>query len=216
MTSLLLIGDVHGKLDKWQQILLGSKKDFNIQVGDVGLGFRKNGKWIDTDWLRSNDFWIHGNHDSYDKCLGAKGFLGRFGMFKPLARTAGVFFVSGADSIDREGRTEGIDWWANEELSYAECIQCLDLYKQVKPSYVISHDCPFEIAKRIKEVLGHNGFSHLSVSLSRTRSLLQNMFEYHQPNEWFFGHWHKSWSEEVKGCRFTCLNELETHNLTVE
>lgn len=53
----------------------------------------------------------------------------------------GVSFVSlgGANSIDRYGRTEGINWWGEEQISYG------DVYRTVEGGHAdifISHDCP--------------------------------------------------------------------------
>ena len=36
------------------------------------------------------------------------------------------------------------------------------------------------------------------------------MFEYHRPDVWIFGHWHRSASAVVDGTRFQCLGELRT------
>lgn len=53
----------------------------------------------------------------------------------------GVSFVSlgGAHSIDRYTRTEGINWWAGEQISYADVMRTA---AEGHADIFISHDCP--------------------------------------------------------------------------
>ncbi len=116
-------------------------------------------------------------------------------------------------------RQIGIDYWPNEELSYRECEQALELYKQTKPKIVVSHECP----ANINEVININNFD---IGPSRTAQLLQLMLNAHAPNMWIFGHWHRNMrfyydgvgktlkgieynhGKLARGTSFICLGEL--------
>lgn len=204
-----IYGDQHGKHEEWQKLILTSNADCHIGIGDCGVGFRKKGGWINTQWLPNNCFWLHGNHDSPAKCVGQKGYLGRYGVIQDF------FFVSGAESIDRNHRTPYVDWWPDEELLPHECDAAFEIYKELKPDYVLSHDAPLSICEKLKEAVGGNGFDHIPLKASITRTLLQRMFEFHQPKAHIFCHWHTSFQAKVGNTQFICLNELETYEMEI-
>jgi Icc-related predicted phosphoesterase len=111
--------------------------------------------------------------------------------------------VRGAESIDKHIRIEGLDWFANEELSYSEQLEAFDEYIKVKPEIVVSHDCPQSVMEKL---FGYP-------EKSQTRTMLEMMFQEHQPQLWVFGHHHRSKDVQINGTRFVCLNELETMTL---
>ena len=200
MPNIVFIGDVHGLMDKYQRLLLKFMEP-TIQIGDMGVGFRKNGAWITTDFLDSKDRWFHGNHDDPSMCEKEKGYLGRFGV-----TPEGVFFVSGAFSVDAFYRKAGIDWWPNEQLNYGEMEEALDLYKATKPDIVATHDCPRSM---YQFMLNKIGKPQGPLYENSTSHALEAMFNFHQPKVWVFGHWHTSIDQQIGDTRFICLNELE-------
>ena len=190
--GLLVIGDVHGLVDKYWKILQ-KHKGMSIQVGD--FGFKQQHEWH----LKNIDFTQHtinfGNHDDYTY------------LYQPhscsnwsYAYESKLMTVRGAYSVDKAYRTENVDWWTNEELNYEEMQQAIDFYTFNKPKIMITHDCP-------QEVRQHLFYIH---EKSITTNGLQVMFEQHQPDLWIFGHHHKSENEVINGTRFICLAELET------
>lgn len=190
---MIVIGDVHGKINKYHQMIrrYGCK---TIQVGDFGFKLHHNWhlKNVDSDNHKIN----FGNHDDYNY-LHSKHSLGDYSYFD------GIMTVRGAYSIDRWLRTEGLDWWCNEELSYADMQNAIDFYVDKKPDVMITHDCPRSIRKQVFNI--HEK--------SITSDGLQAMFESHQPKLWIFGHHHKDMSEIIDGCRFICLDELSVYNV---
>lgn len=196
--NLTIIGDVHGKISKYKEIT--DKCDFSICVGD--FGFKE--KW---DWHREN-VWNYGlnphyinigNHDWIDVLEEDRleyACTGNFNYFQDFK----IFTIRGAESIDKHLRTEGVDWFANEELNYQEQLEAFDFYVKVKPKIVISHDCPQAIAHSLFGI----------PNKSQTRQMLQAMFDEHKPDLWVFGHHHKSKDVNILGTRFVCLAELET------
>ena len=179
-SPLLIIGDVHGKINEYWKILQKcDKRYYSIQVGD--FGFSKQHEWH----LNNIDYSQHqinfGNHDDYTY-LDKPHSLSNWSI-----STSGLMTVRGAYSVDKAYRTENVDWWANEELNYEEMQRAIDSYISNKPKIMITHDCPHE-----------------------ARQSLFGITENHQPELWVFGHHHKSKNEVINGTRFICLAELET------
>lgn len=201
--KLTIIGDVHGKIDRYKEII--DKCDFSICVGD--FGFKKEWDWLETNRKDKNGIQSHyvnmGNHDYIPYCKYHTSCLGNH-----TNNRAGIFTVRGAESIDKHLRTEGLDWFPNEELNYQEQLKAFDKYVKVKPRIVISHDCPQSVLESIFKM----GWTY---GKSQTRTMLENMFQEHRPEYWFFGHHHESKDTVIRGTRFICLAELETFEITV-
>lgn len=196
------IGDVHGKFPQYKHILnLGFP---TVQVGDMGVGFlRPGGKWSRNPphytMIETDGKFIRGNHDNPKVCREHSQCITDGAVHDD------IMYIGGALSIDREWRTEGYDWWSDEELSTAELCGLCDVYQIVKPRIMVTHDCPESIAHQL---FGVNGVLKFNFP-SRTRQALQSMLEIHQPKVWVFGHWHKSRDVVIDGTRFVCLAELE-------
>lgn len=205
MTTVRLIGDVHGKFSRYREII--RDVPFSIQVGDMGVGFRgyRHGelKWLTNPpydaMAEGRNLFIRGNHDNPDVCSRHDFWIADGTLVD------GIYCLGGAVSIDRMWRTEGLDWWADEECSYADLERMIDEYAAIKPEIVVTHDCPESIANQMLATFNKKKFE----DGSRTRQALERMFHLHQPHEWYFGHWH--WSLQFKSGRtlFRCLNELE-------
>ena len=193
---MLVIGDVHGKVNQYYKLINKHKPNESIQLGD--FGFKKKHDWF----LKEMDITKHkimfGNHDYYpylDKEHSLKDF-----SFNPQYN---LMTIRGAFSVDRVSRTEGLDWFANEEISYGDWYPIMDEYELRKPEIVISHDCP--------QYMRHLLFGIDQKSI--TTSGLQSLFELHQPKLWIFGHHHTHIDEVYNGTRFICLKELGIFNI---
>ena len=176
--------------------------DESIQLGDFGVGFQQKTwdkkrcrtKIVPTNFYASlNHVFCRGNHDNPLVCKNHPNCLSTYGIYK------NIFYIAGAYSIDWGWRTNGIDWWSDEELSADQLYRCLDIFEKTKPNIVVSHECP----QRVLSLL------HSNIIPTRTGQALDAMFEVHQPKYWFFGHHHVSWKGKVGQTEFQCLNELE-------
>ena len=202
--KIKLIGDVHGKLDQYKKIVLGAERygDKTISLGDNGF----ESEWLDGEKFLSgldggleNHKWLAGNHDFYPNYPRFGQSLGDFGVWND------VFFIRGAESIDRHRRIEGRDWFREEELNYLEGFNCFKLYEQTKPDFVVSHTCPSLIKE---DIFGYT-------DNDCTSSLLQQLFEIHQPKIWVFSHMHNSIIYSHLNTTFVCLAELQTLTLII-
>jgi predicted phosphodiesterase len=197
--KLLIIGDVHGHLNRYYKTIQVSKPDLSIQVGD--FGFQKEHVWHQKNLDSAKHKINFGNHDYYPM-LDAPYSLGNHHVDVQNS----IFSIRGAFSIDKAYRQEGLDWFREEELNMAEGDAALTAYKEQRPRIVVSHDGPYEVVDRWF-IKNHPNWL---IGGEYTRKLLQAMFEAHQPEQWFFGHHHESIAESISGTAFRCLNELES------
>ena len=194
------IGDVHGKMDRYFDIILGAPN--SIQVGDYGIGFAPN--LIQGPLAKQHRF-IRGNHDHPALCVEQDGYI-HDGTIE-----GDMMFIGGALSIDRAHRVEHVNWWKDEELSYSELLKMFDQYLKNKPRIMITHECPEAVADAICKDRSLTKYD----DKSRTRQAFQNMWENHKPEIWIFGHWHESFDREILGTRFICLDELQYIDLEI-
>lgn len=188
-----IIGDVHGHYEHYHRLLRKARS--TVQVGDFGFNY---------DTLKTVAAQRHriigGNHDNYDDIENWPHFLGDYGVHN-IPGFGDIFFIRGGVSIDRHIRTEGVNWWKDEELGMGKCYEALAEYKKVKPNFVVSHECP-------KSVVPYATIS-MRILPSRTNQLLEEMFAAHKPERWVFGHYHKSVDKVLDSTHFTCLQQLE-------
>ena len=208
--KITLIGDVHGKYDKYIDIC--SRNQYTIQLGDMGYYYLPL-------MNKTNEYkhkFIGGNHEQWDHISTVPHYLGRYGY----AQLNGVsfFFVSGGFSLDYVWRMKNYysgngpqTYFSNEELSHKEGIECLKLYQEIRPDLVLTHEAPRCIVGEITntDLLRNFGFDPKTFKTS-TSELFDQMLNIHVPKEWFFGHYHTSKTIVKNGCTFRCLNELET------
>jgi hypothetical protein len=210
-----LVGDIHGKFNEYSFFNLGvgryrhatdpAPPERSVQVGDFGIGFASE-YWHNSvnDWMLKNPGhrFIRGNHDDPAKCKEMAGYI-------PDGTIEGdVMYIGGAWSIDKDFRTPGVDWWEDEELSIEEFNAIIDTYRLAKPRVMITHDCPTQVAWDMFISRG-NAFGGFGQIKTRTGEALQAMWELHQPEEWYFGHWHITRDLTLYGTRFQCLGELD-------
>ena len=204
------IGDVHGKYDQYKRILAQGPN--TIQVGDMGVGFRRwphgevYGNPPHYAMVPHNHRFIRGNHDNPAVCVQHSQWI------KDGHIEDGMMFVGGATSIDKEFRRPEFSWWRDEECSQELLDELRDKYVAAKPQVMVTHDCP--------EFVAHELFKrHYKVDLepgsTRTRRALEQMWHLHRPKLWVFGHWHESRDVMVESTRFVCLAELEAKDFDV-
>lgn len=208
-----IIGDIHGKFYDYEVecLKMGFRHNkenvptHSVQVGDFGVGFASN-YWHNelNKWMYDNPThkFIRGNHDSPQKCKEMHGYI------LDGSVDGNVMYVGGAWSIDHAFRTEGVDWWADEELSVEELNKIYDRYVLYKPKILITHDCPTTVAYDMFIANGKSLTGTYQIK-TRTGEALQAMFDAYQPKFWFFGHWHHTRQATINGTRFVCLGELD-------
>jgi len=208
-----LIGDVHGKFDRYKKIINGSER--SIQIGDMGVGFysygfdrelRPSTNPPHAEMVKHNSRFIRGNHDNPNVCKKHSQWI------KDGTVENDVMFIGGAVSIDKAWRTEGLDYWSDEECSYNDLQVMIDTYMIVKPRVMICHEVPESIAEGILRSTNRQKIE----DGSRTRQALQAMLDTgHRPEIFIAGHWHIDIDQVIDGTRFIVLNELSWIDLEI-
>jgi Calcineurin-like phosphoesterase len=199
------IGDTHAKFPLYRAIATApvetddpTNKIFvpSIQVGDFGMGFKT------APILAPEHRFIRGNHDNPQLCAEHPNWIAD-GAVEDLPSGGKMMLIGGALSADKEMRVEGVTWWQGEELPQAALNRLTEVYADVKPTVMVTHDCPEVVAWDLFP--GHMKFYYPS----RTRQAFQMMLAIHKPDRWIFGHWHKGRNTVIGSTQFICLDELE-------
>jgi hypothetical protein len=172
--KFVFLGDVHANLNHCLNVSNNNPDATIIQIGDLGIGF------VPLDVfcrLPSNFKFFPGNHDCRKLCGQLPHFMGDYGEYGDK-----FFFVSGANSIDKDRRIENVSWWADEELTYNQAEDCLAKWETSKLDILVSHDIPQSFAEGYK----------LIYDRTLTRNLLQKMIEVRKPSMIITGHHHRS------------------------
>jgi len=205
---MLLVGDVHGLFWNYMKLIEMSHSKKSLQLGDFGLGFPNGMNHVDMNHIEGTHLFLRGNHDNPEVCRKSSNYIGDYGILDGSFIDGAfdkLFYISGAWSIDRITRIPNYNWWENEELSYKQLCDMVNFYFKEKPDIVCSHDCPTTILKHLYDD---------GCFPTRTGQAFDAMLNHHVPSYWFFGHHHKTWKKEIGGCLYTCLNELETLDIS--
>lgn len=99
--------------------------------------------------------------------------------------------LGGAFSVDKFHRTEGKDWWHNEEPTQAEADQLIDAGSV---DVLITHDAPAGIPLVSEFDLPPD----INLQAEQTRVLLRSVVEALRPAHLFCGHWHQRKIHELE------------------
>ncbi|AGR47928.1 metallophosphoesterase [Sinorhizobium phage phiM7] len=190
MTKIRLIGDLHGDMNAYLNII--SDCDRSIQVGDFGIGFIRSLPVVDPN---KHEF-IRGNHDDPSACKRQAAYIPDGTIRND------VMFVGGAYSIDWAYRTPGLSWWDDEECSPEQLESFIEKYIEAKPRVMITHETPDCVADVMCSDMNWKKYP----LPSRTRDAFDVMFKAHKPKLWVAGHWHLPWQKHVHGTHFVVLN----------
>ena len=227
--KIMLMGDVHGK-GALMQPFLNSDCDLLIQLGDFGFIWKrldyKYNKFVrkfEAKYPNKTILVVPGNHENYDSLEKMPVVTIFGGKARRIAKNIfalerGEVFningknflaIGGADSIDKDYRLPGQEWWEQERISYEQGNKILEKIENLPEiDYVISHTCPMSFLAYNPQFT-FSPSNHLSVEkfLEAVRQELNG------PKNWFFGHWHNSFDGNYDECEFRCLNIGETLNV---
>jgi hypothetical protein len=116
-----------------------------------------------------------------------------------------IFCIGGAKSIDSHYRTEGLNWWADEELSYSQFLKLCDDYEKLKPEVVVAHEMPESLTYIVCSKCNLTKYDDKSI----TRQFLDNILEIHKPDLFIHGHWHVDHHTIHNGVEYIGLGELK-------
>ena len=209
--AIFVTGDTHGTLDltKVGDYFYGkeneySKDDYLIICGDTGIcGFVPSYEKVTRSILRDlpvTTLFIDGNHENFEE-LNSYGVdtwnggkvhfiendiihLMRGQVFDIDATK--IFTFGGAYSIDKDYRSEGVDWFPEEmpnEEEYEEGLQNLES-NDYTVDYIITHTAPRDVAAAL-------GYGEMSDDEVELRKYFQRIAEEANFKAWYFGHFHE-------------------------
>lgn len=213
MSRIFCTGDIHGshsinKLSskKWKEGKELSRDDYLIILGDFGViwGIVEDKQELYLkNWLGQKKFttlFLSGNHENHSRLLRLEtsSFLGgKVGIVSDSIfhlRTGEVYEISGkkflviggARSWDREGRTENVSWWKDEEISDEQknnTFVSLEKHHYCV-DYILAHTLPDSVAKSVgfETSPKRNGCS--------VSNFLDKIVESVTFKEFYCGHWH--------------------------
>jgi Icc-related predicted phosphoesterase len=199
-SKILIVGDIHGKWNDFNNLIEELTPDVILQVGDFGA-------WKDilVDKSIKNGstriYFCDGNHEDHIFLKNSKQeilpniFYMKRGSVLTLSNNFNILFFGGAESIDKNLRTPGYDWFPEESITQKD----LDNLPDNHIDMIISHTCPIEF--RVKDVIHESSRHALSIVLKR-----------YKPDLWVFGHWHTFIQGQHKNCRWTSLNMINYPN----
>lgn len=192
---MIILGDIHCNFNRVEEVCKQYPNQTVLQLGDFGVGFMPTKFIIDNS--PPNLKFFTGNHDNRKEACKIPSFLGHFGECED------VFFVSGANSIDKDRRIVDVNYWEDEELSYRQGCLCMDSWKKSTKKIIVSHDAPQRFVQQFM----------LIYDASFTRSLLQEMVDVRKPDMIVFGHHHRKYRIEHESVQYVGLRIDETFQL---
>lgn len=234
--NLYFTGDIHGEFRKLVNSLTQQwclKDSVVVVCGDIGMGFYKKGYYTDEfRWIQNRIadsgvtiVMFRGNHDNpkyfSDQEYAEFQYGGSYkNVFlvpdKTILDTSHgkVLCIGGAISIDRSQRTEDISWWSGERMVPLS----KDDYEEISKEsidIVATHCCPLVCGPRFNDAMGFERVDKFIMSeLHNERldfnDLLEGIKNVSNISNWFYGHFHGHFSDEIEGVRFTGLDMLRS------
>ena len=214
--SIYVVGDIHAEFSYLNRFIEGKAPDILLCCGDFGYWENHRNGWY-HDKLKNPKtkvYFCDGNHECHPALV---ELVDEYGWKNPieiqkdlfycprgssivLPTGESVLFFGGADSIDKDWRTPGRDWFPEENISQREIDRLDGKYYDI----VVSHTCPSPLVKPMLNCLGLDS-SYPKYSDPNSKAL-DVVYESAKPSKWYFGHWHVPYDTVIDNCEFRCLN----------
>ncbi|EHQ04662.1 metallophosphoesterase family protein [Leptonema illini] len=210
MGRTLFIGDIHSDFESLEilvRFMLHRVSGISrvVQVGDFGFWpLQASWLWYPKSKLPVPVSFIDGNHEDhvalrraasndatkvsehYDATYIPRGFVGD-----------GFVYCGGATSYDRAYRTEGLDWFPEENITDEEIRRGIRNCEGQKIRIMVAHETIREAFRLIKRPNW--------IFADQNRERLEELFNAARPEIYIHGHYHFFSEYEYLGCRFICL-----------
>jgi len=209
--NIIVCGDIHADWKFLNTLINRKKPDIILVCGDYGywpiLDRRTNRSYSNVRPKDTKIYWCDGNHEDHESLgklrekeiseIVPNVFYMKRGSTLILPDGRVVLFMGGADSVDKEWRTPGLDWFPGETISNKD----IDNLPEVGVDIVVSHTCPeFLVRHFIKKGVFDEKFNDPS------QKVLTHVWEKYVPRLWYFGHFHTNMVVENGYTKFICLN----------
>jgi len=185
---IIVTGDIHGDFYYLNSLInkYKNKLDLVICCGDFGYWPNFSDDYLHIKSHGIPILWCDGNHEDHWAIKNLKSteivknifYMPRGSTYK-LSDGRTIMFMGGADSIDKNSRRIGIDWFPEEIITQKDIMNL----PNVKVDIFITHTCSSEI---LPIMLPYNEMKYYDPS----QKALSTLWEIYKPSLWFFGHWH--------------------------
>jgi predicted phosphodiesterase len=203
--KVLILGDIHAEFGQLNTIIDRKKPELVICCGDYGFwpSIKTLKQFTDIKPQSSKILWIDGNHEDFwalkqrasDEIVPNVIYMPR-GSTYDLPDGRRILFMGGADSIDKNYRKLGVDWFPEEVITQKDIYNLPD----TKIDILISHTCSNEI--RDEKMIKLNPLKLKDPS----NDALSYIWNKYRPKLWFFGHWHRFVQGGYQGTLWWCLS----------
>jgi hypothetical protein len=230
-SKIAIFGDWHGEFPSASFALKRfHDADIFLQCGDFGYWPNWN---YDLAKLKIPEgkklYFCDGNHEDHDSLRALIPEYENIDELKPIQLTEQLFYVprgciftpegtnivcmavGGAYSIDKAQRTMGVDWFQEEQPTYAECKKILDhnMIKKYrgKIDILFSHTIP------------HMMFQYMPQNVQQSKihdntcQLLTEVILQYQIKKIFNGHWHHRIAYKHGDIEWVSLSNIETRSM---
>lgn len=189
--KVLVTGDIHNEFGKLNEIINVKRPDLIICCGDFGYWPKwvKYGSAAPIENIKTHGaklLFCDGNHDDHWSLrdrekdeLAPNIFYMPRGSTYELDDGRTILFMGGADSIDKNMRVLGRDWFPEEVITYSN----LHNLPEIKIDIFITHTCPAELVLDMLKFYPEKKFEPSNEALSE-------LWKMYEPKLWIFGHWH--------------------------
>lgn len=202
IVKINFVGDIHGNYPILP--ILEESTTPVVALGDFNLfGYSNWFKKIGDEYypfpysFQKPIFFIDGNHDNHPILNIDSGNLQEVEknlFYIPRGYVSGkTLFIGGADSIDKDKRTPGHDWFPEEAISQKQIYRILSLEQKIE--VIVSHEAPLSYIEKLMN----------SVYIKPSQIALQEVFEHFKPQLWLHGHYHLDAVTQHQDCKFISL-----------
>jgi hypothetical protein len=210
---IYITGDTHGDIDFLKLKVYFSKRyttyaDVLLILGDAGIIWSQEENYISLyENLMMTVIFIDGNHENFDM-LKRFPIVEKFGA--KMHRITGTIFhvirgelltinglsfltLGGASSVDKWCRTEGVNWWKEENIGRDEFTNAVRNLRKAggKVDYLLTHTAPTSLVTR---AIGYKPDDNTDY--------LERLYQEASFSRWYFGHFH---IDRKFGPRFRCF-----------
>ncbi len=197
----MVTGDVHGQFSRLNELISRHKKllDLVICCGDFGYWPKQIPITVKSPvpvlWCDGNheDHWALQNRES-DEVAPNVFYMPRGSTYE-LDDGRTMLFMGGADSIDKQWRTLGYDWFPDELIKDADLMNL----PEKKIDIFITHTCPAELVHDMLKLYPEKQYEPSNQALS-------SLWDIYKPELWFFGHWHQYGQGVMMGTKWYALD----------
>ena len=202
---IYITGDTHRQIDnRFLQLENLTKNDYLIILGDFGGIWNGNDKYF-MPFLKKQNYnilFIDGNHENHKILNEYSVKMWNGGKIHKIEDNIihlmrgqifnidnlSFFTFGGAYSVDKNIRTEFIDWWKEEEGNYDEMNEGLDNLSKYnnKVDYILTHAGPKTPIENYFKCLNKN------FNGSLTESYLDEIYNSVDYKHWYCGHYHEN------------------------